>query len=102
MVRTKCAAVTQMRITMMADLSAAREVTGAKVAPAVFAYVWPAMGPNWPAVACYNLTAPIPGHGVKSSLSGKTLAAEGWSVPPAEQAKADAALAALALAAEAK
>ena len=73
---------------MRADLAAVREVTGAKVAPAVFAYVWPAM-------PCYTLTEAIPKHGVRSTLSGKTLAAEGWQVPAAERVKAEAAMAKL-------
>ena len=66
-----------------------------KVAPAKFAFIWPAMLPDFPALDCYNLTADIPGHPTNSTVCGATLNKEGWTVPAAEQSKANAELAAL-------
>ena len=63
-----------------------------KEAPVVFSYIWPAMA-GMSAVACYTLTAAIPGHGIKSTLSSKTFLAEGYSIPATELAKANAAMA---------
>ena len=61
-------------------------------APVVFAFVWPATG-GFPAMDNYNLTADIPNHPKRSTLSSKTLLAEGYSIPAAELAKAKAAMA---------
>lgn len=61
-------------------------------APAVFAYVWPAMGPKFPAVDCYQLTAEIPGHGARSTVTGKTIVEAGYRIPQPELEKAAAAL----------